>query len=274
MTLLALLLLACTGSPLPVESPPEPPPEPPPPEWPDADVVALDLAVPDGFGTHRVFIDPGHGAPGNPGNTSSYCESEQDVMLSVAEDLRDVLEATGHFDVRLAREDEARPAYDDRIAAATAWEATVFLSLHSDWRGELGQWSPMDGLTCGFNDDSPGFSVLWSDEGEVPLVDARRGLAQAIGRRMGEAGFGAYPGTSYGTVYGADDEVAGVFVDRHIPRRRLRMLRRPTMPSVIVETHHALDRRSVRRWRDPEVRTAFAMAVAAALVDTLAARDG
>jgi len=61
-----------------------------------------------------------------------------------------------------------------------------------------------------------------------------------------------------------------VFVDRRTPlRRRVFLLRAPRMPSIIIETHHALDYRESARWAEPRTHDAFAAAVAAALVDAL-----
>src|ERR1700733_10455026 len=37
----------------------------------------------EGRGPFRVVIDPGHGAPGNRGNTSCFCVDEQDAMLDL-----------------------------------------------------------------------------------------------------------------------------------------------------------------------------------------------
>jgi len=116
---------------------------------------------------------------------------------------------------------------------------------------------------------TPGFSVLWSDEGEAELVSKRQSLARATARHMREAGFFAYGGVEYGDLYAVDAEVSGVFVDRHVPDKRIFVLRRPTMPSILIETHHALDPREARRWDDPTTLEVFASAVASALVDVL-----
>ena len=48
------------------------------------------------------------------------------------------------------------------------------------------------------------------------------------------------------------------------------MLRRPRIPSVIIETHHALDFEEVARWREERTLEAFAAAVAQGVVDAFA----
>ena len=86
---------------------------------------------------------------------------------------------------------------------------------------------------------------------------------------MEEAGFLAYDGGEYTGLYAPDAVQRGVFVDRHEPDKRIFVLRRPTMPAILVETHHALDPREVTRWEEPATLDAFATALAAALLDAL-----
>ncbi|MDI1436757.1 N-acetylmuramoyl-L-alanine amidase [Polyangium sorediatum] len=233
-------------------------------------LVALTPRFPAGFGVRRVFVDPGHGAAGNTGNASCFCREEQDFTMAAGRALAAELRATGAFEVRLAREGPGPVAYQARVEDAEAWGAEVFLSLHSDVRGQTGErWNPEPGRECVVSLAAPGYSVLWSDEGEPKLAGARHALARSVARRMREAGFSAYAGVEYGDLYAVDPEQPGVFVDRHTPERRIFVLRRPKMPSVLVETHHALDPRDARRWDEPATLVVFASAVGAALVDVL-----
>ena len=206
-------------------------------------------------GKVRVYIDPGHGAKGNPGNDNCFCEEEQAVMLDLAMDLRTRLLATGRYEVLLAREPGETVDYWARVDEAQAWGAAVFLSLHSDARGvsQPGR--------CPTNPDQPGFALLWSDEGA--LASDRLALARSLATAMASEGMTPYDGREYG-VYGADT-VPGVFVDRHAPDQRILVLRRPLMPSVIIETHHAWNPVEAASWRTEETRAAFARAVDHAL---------
>ncbi len=234
------------------------------PRWPEPGSRLTPPAVtfPPDFGVRRVFLDPGHGVGRNSGNTSAYCESEADVMLALAGPLAAALEATEHFTVRQSRRPGQEVEYRDRMQAAADDGAEVFISLHSDSRGELYPWEPEPGKVCYRSFDTPGFSVLWSDEG--PLADSRQALARQLSMALTAAGFQPYDGGQYG---GYDpDAVPGVFVDRHRPRRRIMLLRRPTMPSVIIETHHAMDPASAARFRESEVQAALHAAVIAGLV--------
>jgi N-acetylmuramoyl-L-alanine amidase len=86
---------------------------------------------------------------------------------------------------------------------------------------------------------------------------------------MQAAGFLPYDGNDYIGLYEDDPKSPGVFVDRHQPGRRIFFLRKPSMPSVIIETHHALDPREERRWREEKTLQAFGASLAAALSDFL-----
>jgi N-acetylmuramoyl-L-alanine amidase len=218
-------------------------------------------------GMIRVAIDPGHGAPGNHGNTSSLCVEEQDAMLAVAAGLAERLEATGHFEVRLTRDAGRLVEYSTRLDEAASWGADAFVSLHSDVRGKVARWSPEPGHDCPIAVDAPGFAVLYSDEGEPAQAARRLALGRAVAFRMAEAGFLPYGGAAYAGIYAPDEDAPGVFVDRHAPEQRIFVLRHAAMPSILVETHNALDPREASRWSDPETLDAFAGAVAAAFGD-------
>lgn len=241
--------------------------------WPGpaAALSASPAVFPPGFGVRRIYVDAGHGAASNRGNTSSFCVDEQDFTLGAARALAERLEATRHFEVKVSRNGDRPVDYKDRASEAAAWRAEVFMSLHSDVRGQATRWSPRPGESCPLSLEAPGFSVLWSDEGEAGLVSRRHGLARATAARMREAGFLPYDGVDYTGLYEADPAEPGVFVDRHAPEQRIFVLRRPLMPSILIETHHALDPREATRWTEPHTLDAFAAAVAAALVDALVA---
>jgi N-acetylmuramoyl-L-alanine amidase len=166
--------------------------------------------------------------------------------------------------------------YAARLEEAAAWGADAFVSLHSDVRGAVSRWSPAPGLDCPVAPEAPGFAVLYSDEGEPALGARRLALGGAVARRMIEAGFLPYGGAEYAGSYARREP--GVFVDRHPAGERIFVLRRAAMPSILVETHNALDPREAARWADPGTVDAFAAAVLAALggavVEGVTARRG
>lgn len=237
--------------------------------FPGARIVAPVPVFPPDFGVRRVYLDAGHGAPGNTGNRSCFCVDEQEFTLAAARALAERLDATGRFETRMSRTGGRLVPYRERVDDAVRWGAEAFISLHSDVRGAVASWSPRPGVSCPLNLAAPGFAVLWSDEGEPALCDRRLALARAFARRMDEAGFLPYRGAAYRGLYEPDAAQPGVFIDRRPPGQRIFVLRRPTMPSILVETHHALDAREAARWAEPATLDAFAAATAAALADAL-----
>lgn len=235
--------------------------------WPAAgsELRVRRATFPPGFAKRRVLLDPGHGAPGNTGNRSSFCVDEQDFTLALARDVATHLSGTGHFDVKLAREPGELVPYPDRVELAQRWPADVIISLHSDVRGQRHDWQPQRGRSCPQSHDAPGFSVLWSDHGEERLAGERHALARAVALELGAAGLSPYAGAEYGLDY-AGDETLGVYVDRHPERERVFMLWKPGITSVLIETHNALDDREAERWELSETREAFASALSRALV--------
>jgi N-acetylmuramoyl-L-alanine amidase len=243
------------------------------PSWPapGAPLKVQPLTVPKGFRKKRIYLDAGHGYRDNRGNSSVTCEDEADFTLRVAEELARRLEATGHFRVRLSHKAGQNVAYRARISQAEGWRADAFVSLHSDARGMASRWAPAPGMPCLRQDATPGFSVLWADDTADPLKTRRVTLARALSQRIAETGLPPYSGVDYEGLYAGDPEHPGVFVDRHEPGRRIMVLRRPRIPSVIIETHHALDFEEAARWKEDRTLEAFSSAVAQGLVDALSA---
>ncbi|MEW5743057.1 MAG: N-acetylmuramoyl-L-alanine amidase [Myxococcota bacterium] len=215
----------------------------------------------------RVFVDAGHGAPGNTGNTGCYGQAEQDHALAVSQHLAFVLSALGPFEVMLSR-DGPGTKYPARLAAAKAFRADVIISLHSDARGTVRPWWPYnDERMYWWNADAPGFAVLWNDEGAQATVDGRARLGRAVGQRLRDAGFLAYDGYDYGGLYRQDEVESSAWIDIRPLKKRVYFLRGSTIPTVIIETHHALDPQEVARWSEGKTVDAFSLAIAAALLD-------
>ncbi|HND28652.1 MAG TPA: N-acetylmuramoyl-L-alanine amidase [Myxococcota bacterium] len=261
-----LLLLSCACG-LPAAAPTvEPPPPvaepmpaaPPPPTWP-ASSAGLTLLSEPAAGPH-ILLDPGHGAPKNAGNTSVRCEQEQVVMLRLAQRLEAPLKER-ELKVQLSRQDHT-VSYDVRLKKSASFDAMI--SLHSDARAGLG-WMPGP-QGCWQTVGAAGMAILYSDEGETSLVEARLSLARAVALRMASVGFLMYSGSDYSGLYDPD-QVAGVFVDRHIPAQRIRLLRRPVVPSIIIETHDSHDVEEAARWEEEATVQAFAGALAAGIAD-------
>ncbi|MFO0598729.1 MAG: N-acetylmuramoyl-L-alanine amidase [Myxococcaceae bacterium] len=236
--------------------------------WPAHDAALTTLELPAAKPRERklrVAVDAGHGAPANEGNHGCWCQAEQEHTLQVANVLAIALEATGRFEVKRLRVDGQAPKYGARIAAAEAWKADVIISLHSDARG-IAFPREVDGGVCWQNPDAPGFAVLWNDEGA--LFPARERLGRVVGARLREAGFLAYSGYDYGDLYRQDEVEPSGWIDKRPLKKRVYFLRASSkVPTVIIETHHALDLDEVARWKEPLTFDAFSAAIAAALLD-------
>lgn len=83
---------------------------------------------------HVVVIDAGHGGK-DPGAMALTGGKEKDITLQAALDLRDLLEKTGRYDVRLTRDSDVYVEHEDRVTKARNWGAELFISLHADAAG-------------------------------------------------------------------------------------------------------------------------------------------
>lgn len=88
----------------------------------------------------RVYVDAGHGAPGNEGNRGCFCHPEEAHTLQVANALTAALTRLGGFEVKQSRRGAKKPGYRARIVEAEAFKADFIVSLHSDVRGYATEW--------------------------------------------------------------------------------------------------------------------------------------
>jgi N-acetylmuramoyl-L-alanine amidase len=239
------------------------------PVWPAPRVALLPLTPPaTGLGRAlRLYLDAGHGAEGNRGNVSAVCEPEQDFTKRLARELVSRLDAAADFDAMASRTGAELPSYAARVEQARAWRADLFVSLHSDVRG---QWLATEGGAmppCPESAEEPGFAVLWSDEAEGQLLAGRVAFARALGWRLEQIGLPPYDGAGYRDLYERDPEQPGVFLDRHATGKRIYVLRTAEMPAVILETHNAWHPGEVERWNEASTLDAVATAIMAAAAD-------
>lgn len=83
----------------------------------------------------RIVLDAGHGGR-DPGALARFGGGhEADVNLAAARELRDLLEATGRFEVVLTRDSDVFIELEDRVRIARAARADMFISLHADAAG-------------------------------------------------------------------------------------------------------------------------------------------
>jgi N-acetylmuramoyl-L-alanine amidase len=89
---------------------------------------------PPGSRKHVIVIDAGHGGK-DPGALAVNGGKERDITLKAALALRDVLERTGKYEVRLTRDTDVYVEHEDRVTLARNWGAELFISLHADAAG-------------------------------------------------------------------------------------------------------------------------------------------
>jgi N-acetylmuramoyl-L-alanine amidase len=224
-------------------------------------LVELPLRAPRGEQRGHVYLVAGHAnASDREGNTGVHGQIEAEVSLATSLFVADAWEQLDRFDVTVGRRAGERPTYPERLAHAEEVGADLFIDLHTDARGPWTEWAVNpDGEAIYRNDDGPGFSVLYNASGA--LGPRRRAFARLVADRLAAAGFPAYDGADYTGLY-TPDPTPGVFVDD----RGLMMLRRPVMPSIIIETHNAKDFEESLRWRERRTHLAFTAALTDAVL--------
>ena len=84
----------------------------------------------------RVVIDPGHGGR-DPGALARFGGGhEKDVNLAAGLILRDLLNATGRYEVIMTRDTDVFVELEDRVRIAREARADLFISLHADSAGD------------------------------------------------------------------------------------------------------------------------------------------
>ncbi|MBS0235202.1 MAG: N-acetylmuramoyl-L-alanine amidase [Proteobacteria bacterium] len=78
-----------------------------------------------------VVIDPGHGGI-DPGAIGANSVNEKTIVLAIALQLRDVLQKTGLYDVKMTRSQDVFVSLDNRLKFSRKNGADLFISLHAD----------------------------------------------------------------------------------------------------------------------------------------------
>jgi N-acetylmuramoyl-L-alanine amidase len=214
-------------------------------------------------------LDPGHGGI-DPGAVAGDAQ-EADLMLSLAREIRDILRKSDGVQVHLTRDEDVFVSLEDRVSAAHALSADVFLSLHAD--------IVTDGQAFGTTVYT--LSETASDEATAKL---------ALRHDRGEILFGV-------DLRGADDEVSGILIDlarletipqskelagavvdavlmefgrvnsRPIRHANFSVLKAPDIPSILVEAGFMSSSQDLENLKSPEWRTRFSRALVAGILD-------
>jgi N-acetylmuramoyl-L-alanine amidase len=78
-----------------------------------------------------IVIDPGHG--GHDSGARKYGTVEKDVVLSFSMKLREKLEATGFYTVKMTRDTDVFVPLDERRRFGERLQAALFIAIHADY---------------------------------------------------------------------------------------------------------------------------------------------
>ena len=78
-----------------------------------------------------IVIDPGHGGV-DPGTIGAQGTKEKEITLQYAKHLRDLLQASGRYEVVLTRASDTYVPLRTRVKKAQAANGQLFISLHAD----------------------------------------------------------------------------------------------------------------------------------------------
>jgi N-acetylmuramoyl-L-alanine amidase len=140
-----------------------------------------------------IVLDPGHGGNDNGASAPSGLH-EKDIVLAFALQLRDLLVASGKFDVALTRDDDSYLTLNERVDLARQNRADLLISLHADTFQEA---------------DIRGASIYTRDERAADILD--KVLSQGETRADVVSGYVAS---------GAQPAVVDILVD--LMRRQMR----------------------------------------------------
>lgn len=80
-----------------------------------------------------IIIDPGHG--GHDSGAQKHGTVEKEVVLEFGKRLRDMLKATGKYEVHMTREEDVFIPLEERREFAVKKNASLFLAIHADYVG-------------------------------------------------------------------------------------------------------------------------------------------
>jgi N-acetylmuramoyl-L-alanine amidase len=100
------------------------------------DIIMEEVGLAPQCEVARIVIDPGHGGR-DPGAVARFGGGhEKDVNLAAGLILRDLLNATGRYDVIMTRDTDVFVELEDRVRIAREARADLFISLHADSAGD------------------------------------------------------------------------------------------------------------------------------------------
>lgn len=214
-----------------------------------------------------IVIDPGHG--GHDPGASAREHVEKDLVLGLALALRDEIERRNIARVALTREDDTYLLHGERYRIAQRLDADLFLSLHADSAGTLGEVAGASIYTLSQEASSRAAALFAQRENAsdvlegVDLSQQDRQVSDILvdlsQRRTQEQS----------SQFAALIEREGQGTIRFHPQARrsawLAVLRAPDIPSVLYESGFISNESDAMRLASEEGRQAFAQVMARAV---------
>jgi N-acetylmuramoyl-L-alanine amidase len=242
--------------------------EPDPPGW--ALPVAADLPNPksDGSGPITVVLDPGHGGI-DPGAERDG-QTEADLMLAFARELKEVLLRDGRFKVVLTRDEDVFVPLETRISIARVSGAAVFLSLHAD---ALAEGEATGTTIYTLSDDATDAAAVALAERHrrddlLSGVDLTEQDDQVAAVLMDMARTSTMPRIDrLADALAVSIKAAGIKMHRH-PRQfaGFSVLKAPDIPSVLIELGFLSSAKDLARLEDKDWRAKMAAALRNGLI--------
>ncbi len=214
-----------------------------------------------------IAVDAGHTRE-DPGATSARGEAEYSFNRRIAYELLDALHAAGFSGAFLINEDEDEISLKKRVREADKRRADLLLSLHHDsvHPAYLETWE-FAGQTLKYCDRYRGYSLLVSGEGRE--FEASLAFAERLGTALNAEEL--WPTLHHAEPIEGEnkpllDKERGIYQFDD-----LAVLRRPRMPSVILECGVIVHRQEETALDRPTHRAAIVRAVVAAIEQTCAA---
>ena len=238
------------------------------PEWAVPDPADIVAPLPEGGGPLVVVLDPGHGGI-DPGAERDG-ESEADLMLTFARELKEVLLRDGRFAVVMTREDDIFVPLETRTSVARDAGADLFLSLHADALAEgEAQGATVYTLAADATDAASAALAERHDRDDllagIDLSDQDDLVAEVL---MDMARTETMPSTDRlaAAVVGAI-KAAEIRMHRYPHQTAgFSVLKSPDIPSVLLELGFLSSERDFKRLSDPVWRARMAEAVRLAIL--------
>ncbi|MBO1905357.1 N-acetylmuramoyl-L-alanine amidase [Microvirga sp. 3-52] len=223
-----------------------------------------------------IMIDPGHGGIDPGANASSGSILEKDLVLSFAQRLRKKLEDSGRYKIIMTRDQDVFVSLGDRVRAARAAQADLFISVHAD---SISGGQEVRGLTVytGSERASDADSARLADRENK--ADAVAGVESVdmpddVSDILMELTLRETRGFSHnfaGRLVGEFDSVARLNKNPH-RQARFQVLRAHDVPSVLVELGYLSSQKDLDLLMSEEWRAKMVSAMSVAVDRFFAAR--